>query len=88
MLPILANGIPAEVPPTKSVTFVITVGTLFVNVCVVALHSKAPYVLTPVSNQYTPFAGSPVGRVNVAVRALRSTSALCTYALLLTPNVL
>ena len=88
MLPILDSGTPLSVPPTKSAVFVITVGTLLVNVCVVALHSNAPNVDTPVSNQYTPLAGSPVGRTNVAVRALRSTSALCTYALLLTPNVL
>ena len=67
---------PEAAPPTKSLTNVITVGTLLVNVSVVADHSNAPNPLTPTSNQYTPLAGSPVGRTNVAVNALRSMSAL------------
>ena len=67
MLPIESNGTPLDTPPTKSATFVITVGTLFVKTFVVDDHSNAPYALIPVSNQYAPFAGSPVGLVVVAV---------------------
>ena len=67
MLPSEPIGPPSAVPPIKSDNSVITIGTLFVNVSVVALHSCIPNVLTPVSNQYAPSAGSPVGRTNVAV---------------------
>ena len=72
MLPIESFGTPAD----KSLALVITIGVLAVNVSVVALHSKVPQAVVPVSNQYVPLAGSPLGRVNVAVSSLRSMSAL------------
>ena len=46
MLPIEAKGTPLAVPPTRSATFVITVGTLLVNVSVVA-HLSLIHISEP-----------------------------------------
>ena len=55
---------------------VITLGTLFVNVCVAEFHSKMPHKLSVKSNQYVALAGLPVGRTVVPTNSAVLTSAL------------
>ena len=64
------------IPVSKSVVAVITVGTLFVNLPVVAENSNIPQSDSAVSNQYELSAASPTGLAALAVKAAKSTSTL------------